>query len=89
MDENERRKKSVALKYNKDVDTAPVVIAKGVGEVAEAIIEIAKEKAIPIVENPELVEDLFRLEIYSEIPEELYKVVAEVLAFVYGMGEYE
>ncbi|MCD6462089.1 MAG: EscU/YscU/HrcU family type III secretion system export apparatus switch protein [Thermotogae bacterium] len=89
MDENERRKKSVALKYNKDVDTAPVVIAKGVGEVAEAIIEIAKEKGIPIVENPELVEDLFRLEIYSEIPEELYKVVAEVLAFVYGMGEYE
>ncbi len=89
MDENERRKKSVALKYNKDVDTVPVVIAKGVGEVAEAIIEIAKEKGIPIVENPELVEDLFRLEIYSEIPEELYKVVAEVLAFVYGMGEYE
>ena len=86
MDE---RRKTVALKYDRDVDSAPVVIAKGVGEIAETIIAIAREEGIPVVEDPELVEDLFRLEVYSEIPEELYQVVAEVLAFVYGIGEYE
>lgn len=89
MSTRERKlKKAAALRYNPESDLAPRVVASGVNEIAERIVEIAKDQGIPVVENPDLVEKLVRLEIYSEIPPELYHVVAEVLAFVYGLGEY-
>ncbi len=79
------KKKAVALKYERKKDNAPKIIAKGQGLVAEKIIEIAKENGIHIEENPELVEVLSKLDLYQEIPEELYKAVAEILVFIYKM----
>ena len=76
-------KKAVALKYERGKDKAPKVIAKGKGHIGEKIIQIAKEHNIPIKEDPVLVEALSQIEINQEIPPELYKAVAEILAFIY------
>ncbi len=78
-----KKKKAVALKYERGKDNAPKVIAKGQGKIAEKIIQKAKEYGIPIEENPELVEVLSKLDLYEEIPPELYKAVAEILVFIY------
>ncbi|WP_164930594.1 EscU/YscU/HrcU family type III secretion system export apparatus switch protein [Aquifex aeolicus] len=79
---NDEVKKAVALKYNPEEDRAPVIVAKGRGEVAEKIIKIAKEKGIPITEDENLVEALIKIDLYEEIPPELYEAVAKVIAFV-------
>ena len=77
---------AVALKYDRTRSSAPGVVAKGMRKVAERIKEIARDHDIPIVENPPLARTLFALvEIGQEIPAELYKAVAEVLAYVYRM----
>jgi flagellar biosynthesis protein len=76
-------KQAVALRYKPETDEAPIVVAKGKGPVAEAILEKAKEHNIPIQEDPSLVEVLGKLDIQQQIPPELYRIVAEILAFVY------
>lgn len=76
-------KHAVALSYDETKDPAPKVVAKGTGDVAKKIIEIAKENNIPIQEDPTLVEMLSELEINQTIPEKLYEVVAEIFAFIY------
>ncbi len=73
--------KVVALTY--DGLSAPVLSAKGIGEIAEEILAIAKEHNIPIREEPELTELLSELKLNQEIPRELYVAVAEVIAFAY------
>ncbi len=80
-------KKAAALKYNEREDNAPRVVASGKGKIAEKIIEIAREYDIPIYEDPDLVELLLKVDIGEEIPPELYKAVAEVLAFIYKLRE--
>ncbi|HAA83072.1 FlhB-like flagellar biosynthesis protein [Thermotoga petrophila] len=75
-------KKAVALKYDPSRTSAPEVVAKGVGEVAERIIEMAKKYGIPIEERPDIIDDLLRLDLFSEIPEEMYLVIAEIYAFL-------
>lgn len=77
-------KKAVALKYDKQKDDAPRVVAKGQGQVAENIIELAKKYDIPIKDDPDLIEVLSSLEINEAIPSEIYVAVAELLAFVYS-----
>ncbi|WP_457622901.1 EscU/YscU/HrcU family type III secretion system export apparatus switch protein [Persephonella sp.] len=77
------RKKAVALRYDRDVNKAPEVIAKGEGYIAEKIIEKAKEYGIEIKEDKELVSLLSQIDINREIPSELYKAVAEILIFIY------
>lgn len=75
---------SVALQYDKEESEAPVVLAKGVNEVALRIRELAKENEIILFENPPLARSLYdTVEIDDEIPEELYKAVAEVISYVY------
>lgn len=75
---------AVALKYDRAKGSAPVVVAKGARKVAERIKLIAAEHNIPIVENKPLARALFKaVDIGQEIPFELYKAVAEVLAYVY------
>ncbi len=75
---------SVALKYSGQAGTAPIVVAKGKGHVALRIREIAKSNGIPIVERKPLARALFAsVEVGKEIPYELFKAVAEVLAYVY------
>jgi flagellar biosynthesis protein len=71
---------AVALKYQKP--RAPRVVASGRGAVGEAIIAKAKEAGVPIQQNPALAEALAGIELDSEIPEALYKAVAQVLAFI-------
>jgi flagellar biosynthesis protein FlhB len=77
---------AVALKYDRHRSSAPIVIAKGARLVALRIREVAKEHGIPIVENPPLARALYAAaDIGQEIPVELYKAVAEVLAYVYRL----
>ena len=78
--------KAVALKYDKDKDAAPRVVAKGRGEVAQKIIETAKAFHVPLVEDDNLVQVLEAFDLETQIPPELYYAVAEVLAFVYRMN---
>ncbi len=82
-----KSKKAVALKYKAGKDDAPRIAAKGIGVVAEKIIDMAREHGIPVRDDPDLVEVLSRLDLDSEIPPELYVVVAELLAFVYSLNQ--
>ncbi|HAF31556.1 MAG TPA: flagellar biosynthesis protein FlhB, partial [Anaerovibrio sp.] len=76
---------AVALKYQSGM-SAPIVIAKGQDLVAQKIKAIARESNVPIVENKPLARALFAaVEIGAAIPQELYKAVAEVLAYVYRL----
>ncbi|WP_419883815.1 EscU/YscU/HrcU family type III secretion system export apparatus switch protein [Peribacillus sp. B-H-3] len=79
----ENRKEAIALKYDTEKNSAPVIVAKGKGKTAENIFEKAKEFNIPVQEDPSLVELLGKLDINTAIPEELYQAVAEVFAFIY------
>ncbi len=81
---------AVALKYEPEEMNAPEVVAKGVDEIAEKIKEIAKENDIPILRNPPLAQRLYRTtDVGEEIPSDLYRAVAEVLAQVYAMREQQ
>ena len=81
--EKHKRKEAVALTYDPSQSDAPKVIAKGKGKIAENILEKAKEHDIPIQEDPSLLEILGQLNIDESIPEELYKAVSEVFAYIY------
>jgi flagellar biosynthetic protein FlhB len=75
---------AVALRYHVGEMAAPKVVGKGTGYIAQKIRELAREKKIPIVENKPLAQLLYRIvEVGQEIPEKLYRAVAEVLAYVY------
>jgi flagellar biosynthesis protein FlhB len=79
---------SVALRYDKDKDAAPVVVAKGVDHLAFKIREIAKENDVTILENPPLARALYRLvEPGQIIPTEFFGAVAEILAYVFRQNE--
>ena len=80
------RRKAVALRYNQAQESAPRVVARGYGLTAEKIIEIAREHDIQIHEDPDLVAVLAKLDVNTQIPEELFIAVAEVLAFVYRIN---
>ncbi len=82
----EKPKQAIALVYNPDED-APRVIASGKGELAERIIERAKEAEVPVHRDDKLADTLSRLEIGDMIPPELYEVVAEILIFVDAMDK--
>ena len=89
MTTRDRQKKAVALQYQPKLDNAPKVIAKGKGQVAEKIIEIAREHNIYIQNDPDLIEILSQLDLNQEIPSDLYIVIAELLAFVYSLNSGE
>jgi flagellar biosynthetic protein FlhB len=77
---------AVAIKYDPDVNEAPVVLAKGADYLAQRIKEIARENKIEIVENKPLARMLYaNVDIDAEVPPELYQAVAEVLAYVYHL----
>ena len=86
MKKKSDRKKAVALRYDEAKDSAPKVIAKGAGLLAERIIELAEKHGIHTYKDPDLVEVLSAVVIDNEIPRELYRAVAEVLAFVYRLN---
>ena len=74
---------AVALKYEKDKDQAPRIVAKGQGTIAEQILKVAEEQGITIREDASLVEILAKLDIDALIPLEAYTAVAEILNYVY------
>ncbi|MGL6105051.1 fused FliR family export protein/FlhB family type III secretion system protein [Romboutsia sp.] len=75
---------SIAIKYEKGKDSAPIIVAKGADVLAFKIREIAKEHDIPIIENKQLARFIYKnVEINEEIPEEMYQAIAEVLVAVY------
>ena len=80
------RKSALSLHFDQTKDSAPKVTAKGQGMMAERIIELAREHNIPIKEDPDLVEVLSQVDINQEIPPSVYRVVAELLAWVYKMN---
>ena len=87
MKAKDKQKKAVALKYEPGSDTAPKVVAKGKGPTAERIIEIAREHNIFVHNDPDLIEILSELDLNDEIPPDLYLIVAELLAFIYGLNK--
>jgi flagellar biosynthesis protein len=82
-------KLAVALKYEDDSDEAPMVIASGRGDIADKMIQTARQESIPIYEDSSLAQVLTSLEMGTAIPPELYQAVAEVIAFVWRLdGKY-
>jgi flagellar biosynthetic protein FlhB/flagellar biosynthesis protein len=77
---------AVAIKYRKDEDKAPRVVAKGMNLRAEKIKEIAKQHNIPMMKNIALAHALNKVDVGEEIPEDLYDAVAEVLNFVFALA---
>jgi flagellar biosynthetic protein FlhB len=77
---------AVALEYDREVMSAPRVTAKGADFIAERIKEIARENDVAIVENPPVAREIYRLvDIGQEVPEEFFRTVAEILAYVYRL----
>jgi flagellar biosynthesis protein len=74
-------REAIALVY--DGDQAPTLTAKGEGDLAEQIIQLAMEYEVPIYENAELAKVLARLELGDQIPEALYRTIAEIIAFAW------
>jgi flagellar biosynthesis protein len=73
---------AVALRYDKTKDKAPRVVATGRGWLGQKIIDVAREHGVPLEQNPDLAEALSALELDEEIPEQLYRVVAQILGFI-------
>jgi flagellar biosynthesis protein len=73
---------AIALQYDKVNAPTPRVIAKGKGATGEAIIALAREHGVPVEENALLAQALSQVEIGDDIPEALYRAVAEVLIFI-------
>ena len=84
---NYQIKSAVSLQYQREINTAPKITAKGEGWVAEKIIKMAQENNIPIREDKDLFNLLSEIDIGKEVPESLYKVVAELLAWVYQLNK--
>jgi len=87
QDKKKATKMAAAIQYDSAKSSAPSITASGRGTIAEKIIELATEKGIPIKNDPDLVQVLSKLKVGSEIPVELYRAVAEILAFVYSLNE--
>ena len=73
---------AVALQYDRSSVPVPRVVARGRGEIGDAILKLAREHGVPIEENAPLAEALSQVELGEDIPEALYRAVAEVLIFI-------
>ena len=76
---------AAALSYDEDGGGAPRVVAAGSGAVADRIIALARENGVPIHDDAGLAEALARLELEAEVPEKLWKAVAEALVWAYRL----
>ncbi len=81
-----QQKQAVALRYEPTKDRAPRITGKGRGHLAEKILELAGQHNIPIRQDKNLLQILSRLDLHQEVPIEVYKAVAEILAFVYRLS---
>ena len=78
------RQKAVALKYNPDKNGAPVIVASGMGYLAEKITETAMEAGVPVYEDDSLATLLTQLQLGQEIPLELYQAIVDI--YIYFLG---
>ena len=79
---------AVAIKYDEEKSHAPIVVAKGMDNIAQKIKEIARENGVYVVQNPPLARSLYaQVDVEKPIPNELFAAVAEVLAYVYKMNQ--
>jgi len=79
---------AVALKYEDDKTSAPIVVAKGIDFLALKIKEVALQSKIPLIEDPALARALYdQVEIQQEIPEEFYKSIAEIFTYIYKLNK--
>ncbi|SIS47104.1 EscU/YscU/HrcU family type III secretion system export apparatus switch protein [Neptunomonas antarctica] len=85
MNNDKKIEAAIALKYDHSSAAAPTIVAKGKGDIAKQILALAKEHDIHVHQSPELLEVLIRLELGDEIPEALYRAIAEVIAFAYNL----
>ncbi|MBU5591408.1 EscU/YscU/HrcU family type III secretion system export apparatus switch protein [Clostridium sp. MSJ-4] len=76
-----KRRKAAAIKYESSYD-APVVTARGMGQIADKILEKAEENDVPVVYNKELADLLNNVDVGDYVPSELYEAVAEIIAYV-------
>jgi flagellar biosynthesis protein len=83
MNKSTAPRQAIALKY--DGSHAPTLTAKGDEELAEEILRIARDYEVPIYENAELVKLLARMELGDSIPQELYRTIAEIIAFAWSL----
>ena len=83
----EEQKKAAAIAYDPQKNRAPQLVAAGRGRIAEKILEVARAFDIPVREDRNLATLLEALEIDTEIPEDLYRVVAEVLVYIYKLDD--
>ncbi|RDH85791.1 MAG: flagellar protein FhlB [endosymbiont of Escarpia spicata] len=83
MKEEKNSKPDLAIALNYDGENAPKLSAKGRGEVAERILALAEEHDVPLHEDAELAALLSQIPLGDEIPEALYRAIAEVIAFAY------
>jgi type III secretion system FlhB-like substrate exporter len=78
--------KAVAVHYSEELP-APVIVARGKGELARRIRRIAEQHGVYLLVRPELADALVELEVGSLIPEEFYRIIAEILVFVRSVSE--
>lgn len=74
-------KKAVALRYDENKDAAPVIVASGLGYMAERIVEMANENGVPVYEDNSLATVLTQLDLGTPIPEELYQAIVDIYAY--------
>lgn len=74
-------KKAVALRYDESKDAAPVIVASGLGYMAERIVEMANENGVPVYEDNSLATVLTQLDLGTPIPEELYQAIVDIYAY--------
>lgn len=81
----QKLKLAIALKYTQNVDVAPLVVASGRGVLAQALVKKALDLGVPIHPDGELANLLSDVDVGQTIPEEMYEVVAQIMAMVYKM----
>ncbi len=86
-DKPPQQKRAVALRYDPALgDTAPKVVAKGKGRIADQILQLAQKNGVPVRQDANLVQVLSRLNLDQDIPPEVYRAVAAILAFLHRVN---
>lgn len=74
-------KKAVALSYDENKNSAPIIVASGMGYVAEKMVEVARESGVPVYEDNSLATMLTQLELGAEIPTDLYQAIIDIYVY--------
>lgn len=77
---------AVALQYNPEKNNAPIVVAKGQGDIAKKILELAEEHEIEVRKDEDLLQILRAVDINQEIPAEAFMAVAEIISYIYKVN---